>query len=220
MTAFTPPATTWCPDCARERVSCRHLDADALRADGGDDLFCDGCGTAHGVRLVRVRDPDGIITTCASCEDDLNSTIVEEIDPDRIAADGGRRTLVSDYRTDGDEPSTTFEDAEACEECGKANAGVRAADGRALCGTCHKQGTGELVTDGGLVDDIEVDDAETPAIDRARDAHPKWLELVSAASRRDKGRVERLADELRGDLTFIERTIDDLATDGGDADGE
>lgn len=98
MSAFDPPTdTTWCPDCARERVSCRHLEADPLRADGS-----------------------------------------------------------------------------------------------------------------GLVDDIDA--GETPAIDRARAAHPRWLELVEAASARDTERVERLVDELRDDLSFIERTIDDLAS--------
>lgn len=155
MTAFDAPDTTqWCPDCQRERLNCRHLDDPTATTDGGrDDLYCDGCGTAHGVLLVRVRDPDGIITTCADCEEILNSTIVEELDPDRIVADGGT---------------------------------------------------------------VDTDEVETPAIDRAQAVHGKWLELVDAASKRDRGRVERLADELRGDLTFIERTIDDLDR-GGEA---
>lgn len=101
MSAFDPPAnTTWCPECARERVSCRHLDADALRADGS-----------------------------------------------------------------------------------------------------------------GRSDTVDVEVGETPAIDRARAVHGKWLELVDAAAKRDAARVERLADELRDDLTFIERTINDLASD-------
>lgn len=105
MSAFKPPVnTTWCPECARERVSCRHLDADALRADGS-----------------------------------------------------------------------------------------------------------------GRSDTVEEALGETPAIDRARAVHGKWLEFVDAASKRDAARVGRLADELRDDLTFIERTIDDLASDEGGA---
>lgn len=54
------------------------------------DLICDGCGsTSSDVRLVRVEDPDGIVTTCESCEPQLRSTIVEEIDNNSLVADGG-----------------------------------------------------------------------------------------------------------------------------------
>jgi len=39
---------------------------------------CDGCGEqTWEVRLVRVSDPDGVITTCDDCEGSLNSEIEE-----------------------------------------------------------------------------------------------------------------------------------------------
>lgn len=36
MSAFEPPATTWCPECGRERISCAHLE-DPLVTDGGTE---------------------------------------------------------------------------------------------------------------------------------------------------------------------------------------
>lgn len=44
------------------------------------DLVCDGCGsTSSDVRLVEVEDPDGVITTCDTCEPNLRSTIVDTL---------------------------------------------------------------------------------------------------------------------------------------------
>lgn len=43
MSAFDPPSEpTWCPDCARERITCAHQGTAALTTDGGkDDPTCD-----------------------------------------------------------------------------------------------------------------------------------------------------------------------------------
>lgn len=37
MSAFEPPTdASWCPECARERISCTHQDSDAVATDGGE----------------------------------------------------------------------------------------------------------------------------------------------------------------------------------------
>jgi hypothetical protein len=50
-----------------------------MTAEKSNKPVCDGCGTSLGVRLVEVRDPDGLITTCDRCESTLNSKIVREV---------------------------------------------------------------------------------------------------------------------------------------------
>lgn len=37
MSAFDPPAdASWCPECARERISCAHQEGATVVADGGE----------------------------------------------------------------------------------------------------------------------------------------------------------------------------------------
>jgi len=42
---------------------------------------CQNCGTTRGrVREVRVRNPNGTVTTCEDCEDELAAEIVEVVE--------------------------------------------------------------------------------------------------------------------------------------------
>lgn len=61
----------------------------ATRRAHGLDLVCDGCGiTSSDVRLVKVEDPDGEITVCDTCEPNLRSTIVEQLQSNDLVSGG------------------------------------------------------------------------------------------------------------------------------------
>jgi len=45
------------------------------------DDECDCCGLRDGsVRKLRVQNPDGTVTVCDDCEDDLRADVVREVE--------------------------------------------------------------------------------------------------------------------------------------------
>lgn len=64
----------------------------STRKEHGLDLVCDGCGsTLSDVRLVEVEDPDGVITVCDTCEPQMRSTIVAELQSNDLGSRGESR---------------------------------------------------------------------------------------------------------------------------------